>query len=91
MPKIANQPVGTLAPGMAMKVHVIFKAVNDSSDVSAKIEIRVESFNDVFEIPCNATNRPPLLKQLGVDKQNEHVFYSGMCWVGERIDSVFRV
>lgn len=73
MPKIAHQPVGTLAPGMAMKVHVIFRAIT-GNDVSARIEIRVESFPDVFEIPCNATNRPPLLKQLGVDKQNEHVF-----------------
>lgn len=91
MPKIANQPVGTLAPGMAVKVHVIFKSTGTDQDVASKIEIKVESFNEVFEIPCNATNRPPVLKQLGVDKQNQHVFYSGMCWVGERIDSVFRV
>jgi len=46
MPKIHNQAVGTLAPGMAMKVHVIFKAQTDH-DISAKIDIQVESFNDV--------------------------------------------
>lgn len=91
MPKIANQVVGTLAPGMAVKVHVIFKSTDSELDVSSKIEVRVESFNEVFEIPCNATNRPPQLKQLGVDKANEQIFQSGMCWVGERIDSVFRV
>jgi len=74
MPKIKDAAVGTLAPGMSLKIHVIFKAETDEVDIFTKIQIKVESFDEVFEIPCNARNKPPVLKQVGVDKPNERLF-----------------
>lgn len=47
MPKINNQSVGTLAPGMSLKIHVIFKAAQSTQDITARIQIKVESFDDV--------------------------------------------
>lgn len=72
---------------MSLKIQVTFKSEGTENNISTRIKLQVESFEQDFEIPCNATNKPPLLRQWGVETQDK-IFYCGMCWTGDRLDSV---